>query len=147
MTPYLIVSNEMVVALCTAAKSGVDIRIVTPFHPDKPAVHAVSRSYYKPLIQSGVKIYEYLPGFVHAKTFVVDDEYATVGTINMDYRSFYFHFECGAFLYGTKCISAMKTDFEETIGVSKSIGSEDFEGGLWYKTLFRSVLRVFAPLM
>ena len=146
-TPYLIVSNEMVVALSVAAKAGVDVRIMTPYHPDKPLVHAVTRSYYKILINSGVKIYEYLPGFVHSKTFVVDDEYATVGTINMDYRSFYFHFECGVFLYAADCIAAMKDDFENTLPSCKSIGSEDFEGGRWYKALFRSVLRVFAPLM
>ena len=88
-TPYLILSNEMVTAMNTAAKSGVDVRIITPHVPDKWYVHAVSRSYYEMLVEAGVKIYEYTPGFVHAKTFVVDDEYAVVGTINLDYRSLY----------------------------------------------------------
>ena len=98
-TPYLILSNEMVTAMNTAAKSGVDVRIITPHVPDKWYVHAVSRSYYEMLVEAGVKIYEYTPGFVHAKTFVVDDEYAVVGTINLDYRSLYLHFECAAWMY------------------------------------------------
>ena len=146
MTPYLIVSNEMLMSLYTAAKSGVDVRIITPFIPDKPAVHAVTRSYYRQLINSGVMIYEYTPGFVHSKTFVVDDEYGTVGTINMDFRSFYLHFECGVFLYQADCLAAMKKEFVDTLAECHVIGAEDFEG-VWYKELFRSLLRVFAPLM
>lgn len=94
-TPYLILDNEMTTALTIAAESGVDVRIITPHIPDKWYVHAVTRSSYRQLIEAGVRIYEYTPGFIHSKMFVADDEVGVVGTANMDYRSFYLHFECG----------------------------------------------------
>ena len=94
-TPYLVLDNEMTTALIIAAESGVDVRIITPHIPDKWYVHAVTRSSYRQLIEAGVRIYEYTPGFIHAKMFVADDEVGVVGTANMDYRSFYLHFECG----------------------------------------------------
>jgi cardiolipin synthase len=114
-SPYLIIDNSMVSALCTAAKSGVDIRIMTPFRWDKRTVHFMTRSYYRELIKAGIKIYEYNPGFVHAKTFVSDDEIATVGSANMDFRSLYLQFECGVFLYKTKSVEALRDDFLATI--------------------------------
>ena len=86
-TPYLIIDNEMATALKIASKSGVDIKIVTPYIPDKKFVHAVTKSYYESFIKDGIEIYEFIPGFMHAKTFVVDDEYAVVGSINLDFRS------------------------------------------------------------
>ena len=95
-TPYLIIDNEMMTALCLAAKSGVDVRIMTPGVPDKKMVFLLTQSYYAQLIEAGVKIYEYQPGFLHAKSFVCDDEIAVVGTINLDYRSLYLHFEDGS---------------------------------------------------
>ncbi len=146
-TPYLIIGHEMVTALCLAAKSGVDVRIITPHHPDKWYVHMVSRSYYRTLVESGVKIYEYLPGFIHSKTFVVDDEYGVVGTINLDYRSLYLHFECGIWLYRCRCIGDMKRDFEETLTICQEITQEDLRRIHWSKTLLMSVLRLFAPMM
>ncbi|WP_051412090.1 cardiolipin synthase [Halonatronum saccharophilum] len=146
-TPYLIIDNEMVTALSSAAKAGVDIRIITPYHADKWYVHAVTRSYYKILIESGVKIYEYLPGFIHSKTYISDDEYGVVGTINMDYRSLYLHFECGVWMYNSSAIAEMKEDFLNTLKECKEITIEDFNDTRWYEALGRSVLRVFAPLM
>ncbi len=146
-TPYLIIANEMVTALCAAAKGGVDVRIITPHKWDKRLVHLVTRTYYKTLVESGVKIYEYTPGFMHSKTFLVDDLYGVVGTINMDYRSLYLHFECGVWLYNTPSLPEMKQDFIETLGICHQITPEDFKGIKWYKLLAGSVLRVFAPMM
>lgn len=97
-TPYLIIDNEMATALKIAAKSGVDIKIVTPYIPDKKFVHAVTKSYYESFIKDGIEIYEFTPGFMHAKTFVVDAEYGVVGSINLDFRSLYLHYECGVWI-------------------------------------------------
>lgn len=146
-TPYLIIDNEMLTALSSAAKGGVDIRIITPYFADKRYVHAVTRSYYRVLIESGVKIYEYTPGFIHSKTFISDDEYGVVGTINMDYRSLYLHFECGVWMYNCESITEMKNDFFAILEVSKEITIEDIKNIKWYKALGRSILRFFAPIM
>ena len=146
-TPYLILSNEMVTAMNTAAKSGVDVRIITPHVPDKWYVHAVSRSYYEMLVEAGVKIYEHTPGFVHAKTFVVDDEYAVVGTINLDYRSLYLHFECAAWMYKASCVTDVRDDFLKTQQMSQEITLEECRNISIPRRLGRSVLRVLAPLM
>ena len=146
-TPYLILSNEMVTAMNTAAKSGVDVRIITPHVPDKWYVHAVSRSYYEMLVEASVKIYEYTPGFVHAKTFVVDDEYAVVGTINLDYRSLYLHFECAAWMYKASCVTDVRDDFLKTQQMSQEITLEECRNISIPRRLGRSVLRVLAPLM
>jgi cardiolipin synthase len=146
-TPYLVVGNEMATALISAAKGGVDIRIITPHIPDKWYVHQVTRSYYKVLLENGVKIYEYTPGFIHSKTFVVDDQYGVVGTINLDFRSLYLHFECGVWLYNCESIKQIKEDFLRTLEVSQQITLADVAGDKWYKTLAGSLLRVFAPLM
>ena len=146
-TPYLIIDNEMIVALTTAAKGGVDIRIITPYVADKNFVHLVTRSFYKILIDSGVKIYEYAPGFIHSKTFVTDDEYAVVGTINMDYRSLYLHFECGVWLYNSNSVLDVKEDFLETLEFCRQITAKDYQNVHWYHNLAAAILRVFAPLM
>ena len=146
-TPYLIVDNEMVTALTLAAKNGVDVRIVTPHIPDKWYVHAVTRAYYTVLIESGVKIYEYTPGFIHSKTFLSDDEIGVVGTINLDYRSLYLHFECGAWMYRTACLDEMKQDYMETLKVCKRITYGDCQKLGVFRRLGRAVLRLFAPLM
>lgn len=146
-TPYLILDSEMTTALSVAAKNGVDVRIITPHVPDKWYVHAVSRAYYEMLVEAGVKIFEYTPGFVHAKTFVVDDEYAVVGTINLDYRSLYLHFECAVWMYQTTAVAEVRDDFFKTQNVSQEITLEQCQNISWFRRLVRSLLRVLAPLM
>ncbi len=146
-TPYLILGNEMVTALCSAAKSGVDVKIITPHHGDKYVVHAVTRSYYPVLVESGVKILEYLPGFIHSKTITADDECGIVGTINMDYRSLYLHFECGVWMYGCSCVKDMAADFNEMVAICKEMTADELKKTTFLKAFFNSILRLFAPLM
>lgn len=146
-TPYLVIDNELLTSLILAAKSGIDVRIVTPHIEDKWYVHIITKSYYRQLIEAGVKVYEYTPGFIHSKVFLCDDEIATVGTINMDYRSLYFHFECGAYLYKTECIDEIKKDFKETFKVSKSITIEDTRKIKWSNRFLRAIIRLIAPLL
>ena len=146
-TPYLVLDNEMQTALCNAAKRGIDVRIITPHIPDKWYVHAVTKSNYQILIESGVKIYEYLPGFIHGKTFIVDDKFATVGTINLDYRSLYLHFECGVWLYNMNSVFEVKEDFLQTQKLSQEITLKMCQSVPWYIRLGRSVLRIFAPML
>ena len=146
-SPYLIVDNEMVTALCLAAKSGVDVRIITPHVADKWYVHLVTQAHYQQLLEAGVRIYEFTPGFIHAKSFVCDDCVATVGTINLDYRSLYLHFECGVWMYGTPCIADIRQDFLDTLAVSQEVPS-GFSGGISLaKRLVRALLRLLSPLM
>lgn len=146
-TPYLILDNKLTTALITSAKRGVDVRIITPHIPDKWYVHSVSRSSYAELIESGVSIYEYTPGFMHSKVFVVDDQIAVVGTINLDYRSLFLHFECGVWMYGANCIKDIKKDFLQSQELSQRITSECCNSIKWYKKLISFILRIFAPLM
>lgn len=146
-TPYLIIDNEMMTALCLAAKSGVDVRIMTPGVPDKKMVFLLTQSYYEQLLEAGVRIYEYQPGFLHAKSFVCDDEIAVVGTINLDYRSLYLHFECAAFLYENSEIPAVENDFQETLKKCQKITQEDYKKQKSFDKIAGSILRVFAPLM
>jgi cardiolipin synthase len=146
-TPYLILDNEIITALCLAAKGGVEVCIITPHHGYKWISQEVSRSYYYTLVESGVKIFEYVPGFIHSKIFIVDDEYGSVGTINMDYRSLYIQFECAIWLYRCSCILDMKRDFQETLEICREINMEDLKNIPWPKVLIMSILRVFAPLM
>ncbi|PJI08681.1 MULTISPECIES: cardiolipin synthase [Clostridium] len=146
-TPYLIIGNEILSALTSSAKAGVDVRIITPYIPDKKLVNSVTKSYYQTLIEGGVKIYEYLPGFIHSKTYVADDEYSVVGSINMDFRSLYLHFECGVWMYKTPSVLDVKNDFLDTLKKCKQITLEDAKSVKWYTLLWRLVLRVFAPMM
>ena len=146
-TPYLIIDHEFLTALSLAAKNGVDVRIVTPHVPDKWYVHLLTQSFYPPLVRAGVKIYEYTPGFIHSKTFVSDDHTATVGTVNLDFRSLYLHFECGAWLYQTQTVAAVKEDFLKTLERCQEITLQDCKNVKWYKRCLRGILRVFAPLM
>jgi cardiolipin synthase len=146
-TPYLIIDNVMLSALSSAAKSGVDVRIVTPHIADKWFVHAVTRDFYKVLIESGVKIFEYTPGFMHAKSFVVDDEYGVVGSINLDYRSLFLHFECGTWLYKTRSVLQIRDDYLETLKICQEITLADSRNVAWYRRLGREILHSFAPLM
>ncbi len=143
-TPYLIIDEQMEQTLITAVKSGVDVRIVTPGIPDKKIVNETTKSYYPNLIRNGVKIYEYQPGFIHAKTFLCDDKYATVGSINLDYRSLYLHFECGVWMYKTSCIKDIKDDFIGIFAESKE--AEETECG-FNRQMFRGVMELLAPLL
>ncbi len=145
-TPYLILDDHMLAALRTAVQSGVDVRILTPERWDKRLVHLTTRSYYNALLSYGVKIYEYTGGFNHAKTFVSDDVVAAVGTVNLDYRSLYLHFECGVKLYGTESVMAVRQDFLHTISKSREITEKDIKRGAITK-IAQSILRLFAPLM
>lgn len=147
MTPYLILDNEMINALSMAAQSGIDVRIMTPYIADKWYVHPVTRSYYRPLLEAGVKIYEYTPGFVHAKTFVSDDNVGIVGTTNMDFRSFYLHFECGVLFINTPVLKDIKFDFVQTQKQCKEITLEHEKNVSLIKRFGRGVLKFFAPLM
>lgn len=145
-TPYLIVDNEVITALLMAAKRGVDVRIVLPAKGEE-LVCMVNRSYYKQLIESGVRIYEYSPGYIHSKTFVVDDEFATVGTINLDYRSLYHNYECATWMYKTKVVSQLYEDYLETLKVCKEITLEDCLSVPLYRRAVRGIFRIVAPLM
>ena len=146
-TPYLVIDVATNTALCNAAKSGVDVRIITPHIADKWYVHAVSRSHYQPLIEAGVKIYEYTPGFIHAKMYVSDDKTAIVGSANMDYRSLYLHFEnCCAF-YGGQMVQDVRADLEECMSVSNEVFLEDTYKTPLPKRVAQLVLRLFAPLL
>lgn len=145
-TPYLIIDNEMQTALTLAAKRGVDVRIVTPAIADKKIVNLLTKSYYRPLIKAGVGIYEYTPGFIHSKNFVSDDRIGVVGTINMDYRSLFLHFECGTLLINTPSVMDMKKDCLETFAISKKIGLDDLKMNFG-TLLFTAVLRALSPLM
>ncbi len=145
-TPYLIIDDSMLSALVTAAESGVDVRILTPERWDKRLVHLTTRSYYRALLRGGVKIYEYTGGFNHAKTFVSDDEVATVGTVNLDFRSLYLHFECGVKLYKTASVSEIRDDFLKTLEVSSPILEKEIKKSAVGRTI-QSILRLFAPLM
>ncbi len=147
-TPYLIIDNEMMEALCLASKSGVDVRIITPGIPDKKIIYMLTKSYYPQLLDAGVRIYHYTPGFIHAKGYVCDDEAGVVGTINMDYRSLYLHFECGTFIYNSDAIAALKSDFCETFEICEEVlkKNQPKRKSLIFGT-FKAILRLFAPLM
>ncbi len=147
MTPYLIIDQRMLTALCFAAKRGIDVKLILPGKPDKKFAFALAKSHYRELLQAGVRIYEYTPGFVHAKVFSSDDEKAVVGTINLDYRSLYLHFECGAFLYQVEEIENIEKDFQQTLKKCREITVENRKEGTWYLRLIGWFLKVLAPLM
>lgn len=146
-TPYLIVDEATNTALCNAAKSGVDVRIIVPHIPDKRYVFEVTKAHYPPLLESGVKIYEYTPGFIHAKNFVVDGRYASVGTVNLDYRSLFLHFENGVLLYDTPSVQDIRKDFLDTLELCESITLRKARRLNVFGYLYRNFLRMFAPLM
>lgn len=146
-TPYLLISDEMTRELTLAAKRGVDVRIITPGIPDKKLVYQMTRSYYKQLVRSGVRIYEYTPGFLHAKQCVCDGKVATVGTINMDFRSLYLHFENGVYMYNCEAIKNIRKDFEEMFAISREVTEQyKVEPSMPCK-LWQSILHLFSPLM
>lgn len=147
MTPYLILDNEMLTALTYAAKRGVDIKLILPHIPDKKMPFALARSHYPQLLKAGVKIYEYTPGFVHAKVFCSDSDTAVVGTINLDYRSLYLHFECGAFLYHMQVINEIEQDFQQTLTRCENITIESYHSMSIFQKFMGMALRILAPLM
>ena len=147
MTPYLILDHEMENALAHAAKSGIDVRIILPYIPDKKTAFYIARTYYRKLLASGVKVYEYKPGFIHSKTFVCDDKVATVGTVNLDFRSLYLHYECGCLFYKKDAIIDIRKDFEDTFAKCITVDRDYYELiPLWQRAAGR-VLRIFGPLL
>lgn len=145
-TPYLIPDDNMKSALCLAAKRGVDVRLVTPGIPDKKAIYRLTRANYKPLLEAGVRIFEYAPGFIHAKSFAADDKIAVVGTINLDYRSLFLHFECGTLFYGCEAVKDLRRDCEETFEKCREI-TKDNIGNYFRGTMFDALFRLLAPLL
>ena len=145
-TPYLMLGDALFDAFLRAAKRGVDVRILMPGIPDKKLVYRLSRSYYPDLLKAGVKIYEYTPGFLHAKACVSDDKIAGIGTVNLDYRSLFLHFECSSLFIGAGIITSLKQDFLETQSLSKQRTLADTKKGLLH-TLGDNLLRVIAPLL
>ena len=145
-TPYLAIGEEMMDALKMAAKRGVDVRLVLPGIPDKKLVFRLTRSYYAPLILAGVRVYEYTPGFLHAKCYVSDDALAVVGSINMDYRSLYLHFECGVLLMGNSQVAAVRKDMLDTIAKSREVRLKDCRTSVPGRML-DDVLRLLSPLL
>lgn len=146
-TPYLILDTEMEKELCMASQRGIDVRIITPNIPDKKSIFLLTQSYYNKLIRSGVRIYQYTPGFMHAKNYVCDDKIGVVGTINMDYRSLYLHFECATYLYDMKAVLDIKKDFEETLLKCREITLEDCARRKLHTRIYQAVLRLIAPMV
>lgn len=146
-TPYLIVDNELIVSICMAAQRGVDVRIILPHIPDKWYVHTESQSYYPRLLNAGVTIIEYTPGFMHAKCFISDDEIAVIGTSNLDYRSLYHHFECGAIIYKATILEDVKADFIRTMSNSQVFTHSDYKKTALIKRLLGTLIKFFSPLM
>lgn len=146
-TPYFIVDEETLTALKLAAARGVCITIITPHIADKWYVHLITRSYYRDLLEAGISVYEYTPGFIHAKGLVADGEIAVCGSVNFDYRSFYLQLECGVLLYRSRAIAQMENDFSKTLQRSQPITLAEMQKENLFKKLLSSVLRLFAPLM
>ena len=145
-TPYLIIDNDLLTDIENASLRGVDVKIILPHIPDKKLVFIMSKSYYHRLMSAGVQIYEYTPGFIHAKTYLVDDEYAMVGTVNLDYRSLVHHFENGVFMYKTGCIPSIKEDILYTLDKSEKIESDKLKNNLLQRFIC-SLVRIFAPML
>lgn len=147
MTPYLILDNEMLTNLTHAAKSGIEVIIIMPDIPDKWYAFALAQTYYEELIEAGVQIYQYTPGFVHAKMFVSDNDTAVVGTINLDYRSLYLNFECGTFIYKNRVVGAIEKDFQDTLHVSRKITLMDVKNRSVKTKVAGNIFRMIAPLL
>jgi len=146
-TPYLIIDSAMITTLCQASKSGIDVKIITPHIPDKWYVHPVTQYNYLELLEAGVKIYEYTPGFIHSKLFVSDDTVATIGTVNMDYRSFMLHFECGVWMSCPETAIEIKDHFNKMLEESEEIVLERWRKRGVFKRFKQAILHIFAPFM
>ena len=145
-TPYLIIDNDLCASIESAALRGVDVRIIVPHIPDKKLVFQMTKSFYHRLMKAGVRIYEYKPGFIHAKSYIADDDYAMIGTINLDYRSLVHHFENGVWMYRCDAIADLKADINDTLAKSIEITPDMLKTGLLTR-LIRSVVRIFAPML
>ncbi len=145
-TPYLIIEDDMRQALITAVKSGIDVRIITPYIPDKKNVKRLTNYNYGQLLEAGIKIYEYKPGFIHAKT-IINEDCGIVGTINMDYRSFYLHYECGLWMCNREVIDVIKEDLLNTMDISIEISYNEWKSRPWYLKTYQKLLNVFSTLM
>ena len=147
MSPYLILDGELETALCFAAQRGVDVKLILPGIPDKKIAYSLAKTHYRALHEAGVKIYEYTPGFVHAKVFVSDDKKAIVGTINLDYRSLYHHFECATYMYKTDCIRDIEDDFQETLKKCRTVTSESIKKESRFYKVAGCLAKMISPLM
>lgn len=147
MSPYLILDGELETALKFAAERGVEVKIILPGIPDKKIPYALAKTHYTKLLKAGVQIYEYSPGFIHSKVFISDDCKGVVGTINLDYRSLYHHFECAAYLYQTPCISEMEKDFQETLKECHQVTWDTIKHEKWHTKMTGAVLKIIAPLL
>ena len=147
MTPYLILDGELETALKYAGQRGIDVKLILPGIPDKKLAYSLAKGHYKSLIDAGVKIYEYTPGFVHAKVFVSDDEKAVVGTINLDYRSLYHHFECASYMYRTDCITDVERDFQETLSKCREVTEETIRADALFYKIVGPIAKFIAPLL
>ncbi len=146
MSPYLIIDNELCQTMENAALRGIDVRIITPHIPDKKIIFVMTRSYYKRLMDAGVKIYEYEPGFVHAKVYMSDDKYGIVGTVNLDYRSLVHHFENGIWMYNHEVLSEIKADMVETMNVSLKVSDKLLKDNVGQRAV-RALVTALAPLL
>lgn len=143
---YLIIDNELCQSIENAALRGVDVRIIVPHIPDKKLIFGMTRSFYHRLMKASVRIYEYTPGFIHAKSYIADDKCAMIGTINLDYRSLVHHFENGVWMYECDSIAALKADIDDTLKKSMEIKPDMLKTGLLTRFV-RSVVRIFAPML
>lgn len=146
-SPYLVIDNEMYEAMKYAAQRGVDVKLILPHVPDKIYAFWLARTYYPELLEAGIKIYEYTPGFIHAKMSVCDDERAIIGTINHDYRSLYLHYECAAFMANVPAVLDAEGDFQRTLEKSEEITMEKYKKFSWYSRLLGRMIRLVAPLL
>ena len=147
MTPYLILDGELESALKYAAQRGIDVKLILPGIPDKKLAYSLAKSHYRRLVQAGVKIYEYTPGFIHAKVFTCDDRKAVVGTINLDYRSLYHHFECATYMYQTAYIRDIEKDFRDTLSKCREVTMESIKNEKLYYKVMGSLMQFIAPMM
>ena len=147
MTPYLILDNEMLTTLKFAAKCGIEVIIIMPHIPDKWYAFMLAKTYYEELMEAGVQIYEYTPGFIHAKVFVSDNDTATVGMINLDYRSLYHHFENGVFVYNNQVVWDIEKDFQETLEKCEKVSLTNLRSRSLIEQIVGKILRLVAPLM
>ncbi len=145
-TPYLVIEQDMQEVLTSAVRSGIDVRIITPKIPDKKTVKFVTEFNYGKLLEAGIRIFEYEPGFIHAKT-IINEDCGVVGTINMDYRSFYLHYECGLFICHAPTITKIKEDLDKTMEVCHEVTYEEWKNRPWYKKIIQQILNLFATLM
>ena len=147
MTPYLILDGELETAIKYAAQRGVDVKLILPGIPDKKAIYALSKTHYSALTDAGVKIYEYTPGFVHAKVFVSDDKKAVVGTINLDYRSLYHHYECATYMYETDSVADVERDYQNTLSKCRAVTKETIRNEKLSTKITGHILKFVAPLL